>query len=613
MNVRRGLLHTALLAGLLAMPSGRAEAELDIKRVAPADAHTLVYIRRNPEREYQAAYLADAWKTFRDERIAERIYDIIVKKAPADKLEEFKKGWAEIETALEPINLAALAECEEFVSCNIMVGPFGHTILAVRLSEEDAEEYRQGVGNLFAVFQKWSEDKVTTESTDSSGVKVTKLQLPEEVPYQPAVACLDDLFLVSTSDTLLARCLEQLQSESGASKFDDARLKEALAALPAAEDSLTFFDADQLFKNLGGLGDFIREQSKEGDKEKVDRAVRLLDQVIEEMDALEYETLVEYTEEGQNRAAALGKWADDGDETLLGRALGAGKPFENWMTWVPADATSYSLSTGINLHEIYVGVMSFVREEIPESHEALDQWAAMQEKVGVNLDEDVLQAFTGENVSLTLADGQTVNALKCSNPEKIRELLDRAIQGLKQVPAVQQQGLELVECDDAALEGFQEVRAAVLAMTPAKPVIGFHEGWMVIASSPAAAKKFLAVRAGDEPSIEGAESLAKFDLKTEGPVHSVSYSDVGASVRAVADGINQFAMMAPMVMGAAMQGLSPEDRKTVQEALSLLPSIAKVIRKFDFYERKLSITRKGPLEDTYLRESVTLVRKPADN
>ena len=29
---------------------------------------------------------------------------------------------------------------------NVMIGPFGHTVLAVRLTEEDAEDYRQGVG-----------------------------------------------------------------------------------------------------------------------------------------------------------------------------------------------------------------------------------------------------------------------------------------------------------------------------------------------------------------------------------------------------------------------------------------------------------------------------------
>jgi hypothetical protein len=135
---------------------------------------------------------------------------------------------------------------------------------------------------------------------------------------------------------------------------------------------------------------------------------------------------------------------------------------------------------------------------------------------------------------------------------------------------------------------------------------------MILASSPTAAKKLLAVRAGEEKSIKGAEILEKFDLNVGGTVNAVSYSDVGATVRATADGIDQFAMMAPMFIGAAAQGAKPEDMKAIQQAIGLLPSVAKVIRKFDFYEQKLSITRPGPMDDSYLRETVVLVRQPAD-
>jgi hypothetical protein len=609
MNLRRMFLGAVVLAAAIALPSASARAaDVDIKRLAPSDAHTVVYAKQNPERAYQGEYLADAWKTFRDERIAERVFDLISSRAPAEDMEKFKNGWEQVQTALKPINLQALVDGKEFMMFNTMIGPFGHTVLAVRLSEQDAEDYRKGVGNLFTVFQTWSDGKVTSETTDASGGKVTHLKLPEDVPYQPVVACVGDLFIISTSDALLTRCVAQLQDPSAKSKFDDARLKESLALLPKAEDTLTFFDADQLFKNLAGIGDFIRAQ-KPGD-EDADRGAKILELAIKEFDILEYQTVVEYTEDGQNRVAALGKVSDNIDKTILGRAITHGKPFENWQSWVPAEATAYSLDTGVDLHEIYTGVMGFVREQAPESHETLDQWKAMQEKVGVNLDEDILQSFTGENVSITLPEQQSVSAFKCKNPEKVRELLDRAIAGLKQIPQIEQQGLDLVDSDDAALEGFQEVRLAMLASMPTKPVIGFKDGWMIMASSPAAAKKMLAVRAGEAKSIEGAESLKRFNLKTDGEAYAVSYSDIGADIRAAAAAVDQFAMMAPMIIGAAAQGAKPEDMKMIQQAISLLPSISKVIRKFDFYEQRLSITRKGPSDGTYLRESVTLIRKP---
>ena len=46
------------------------------------------------------------------------------------------------------------------------------------------------------------------------------------------------------------------------------------------------------------------------------------------------------------------------------------------------------------------------------------------------------------------------------------------------------------------------------------------------------------------------------------------------------------------------------------EVIGLLPSVAKVVRKFDYFEHKLSVTRQGPSARTYLRESVTEVRVP---
>jgi hypothetical protein len=606
-------LRVAVLATMVGSTFGSTGATLeaaDIKRLAIADAHTAVYAKANPEREYQTAYLADAWKTFRDERIAERIFEIVAARAPEDELAKFKDAWEEIETALEPVNLAALSNAQEFMMFNAMVGPFGQTVVAVRLSEDDAEDYREGVGNLFELVEEWAGEKITVETSEQSGAEITLLRVPEESPYQPAIASIDDLFLISTSEEMLKLSLAQLDDEDKPSKFDDERFKESLTHLPEAEDAVTFFDADKLFEGMANMGDFIRRES---DNEDAERIAKVFEKTIDQFNFLEYETAVEYTEDGQNRSAAMGQWSENFNETLVGRAISKGQPFDKWQSWVPEDASAYSMSTGIYLHEIYSGVLEFVRSEFPEAKEPLDEWDALQERVGVNLDEDILQSFTGENVSVTFADGQEVVALRCTNESKIRGLLDRAIEGLQQIPQIAAQEIDLVESDDAALEGFQELKAGLLAMTPAKPVIGFRDGWMFIATSPDAAKRILAVRAGDAPSIAGAESLKRFDLKVDGEVSAVSYTDVGAGVRAFADAIDQVAAVAPLALAAPMADASTEDRKMVSDILGLMPSIAKVIRKFDFFEQRLSITREGPVEGTYLREGVQLIRQPADD
>jgi hypothetical protein len=51
----------------------------------------------------------------------------------------------------------------------------------------------------------------------------------------------------------------------------------------------------------------------------------------------------------------------------------------------------------------------------------------------------------------------------------------------------------------------------------------------------------------------------------------------------------------------------------VQDLLGLLPDVAKIVAKFDFYEAKMSVTQPGDSPGTYQRQAVTLVRPPADD
>ena len=124
----------------------------------------------------------------------------------------------------------------------------------------------------------------------------------------------------------------------------------------------------------------------------------------------------------------------------------------------------------------------------------------------MNLDRDILQSFTGECVSVTVPvksdDGPTrqesFSAMKCANPDKIRELLTKAVDALNQIPQVQAQQLKLEAIDD--LPGFQKLSASIFQMFGAQPVIGFRDGWMMIGSHRDAVEKVLAVRDGKADS-----------------------------------------------------------------------------------------------------------------
>ncbi len=615
MNTKHFLIPlAAVLMGLMASGVRAQETtKVDIKRAAPTEAFLAVYAKHNPERDYERQYYAEAWKTIQDEQICQRIVDLVTSRVPQEKLNEAKATLEQLQTAAKPINVQALINADEFVMAEVFEGPFNQVIFAARMNAADAADCERGLTQFAELITRWSDGKVAIETSHHKEATLTVIKLPKESPFQPAFGRVNDIVVVATSESVLRKSLEQMQDASAKSKFDDPRLQDALTHLPKPEDAIVFFDGQKLFQNLRGLTDFIRGQAK-NDAHAL-QVVKLIDRIIDAVSIVDYEATVAYTEPGQNRQATLGKLSFDYKDKLLGRVLSQSKPLENWQNWIPRDATAFSLSAGINLHELYDGVLKIVQEEIPDSRQALEKFAAIQEQIGFNLDRDILQSFSGESVEVKLplkaADGsirsESVNAMKCSNPEKIRELLGRAVNALNKIPAVQAQQLKLEDVAD--LKGFQQLRAAFLPLFSAQPVIGFRDDWMIFASSPEAAKKVLAVRAGEAESVAAA-NLEKLGFDFKNAVYRVSYEDIGARVRHIADIIDKAGAMAPMFVGMAAANAKPEDLKSVQDAVGLLPSIAKVVRKFDFYGHSISDTRVGPVPGTYLRDSVTEVRSP---
>lgn len=618
MNVLRYGCCVLLLVVLVpASYAAESSTTVDIRQAVPVEAHLAILGRHNPERDYQQVYLKQVWKTVQDEELVERITELITSNVPDEQWETAKGAFEEIRGAVEPIDWKSVADCREAVYAQVMEPPFTHHLLLLRLTPDDAADVQAGVINLFELAEERSEGKAPVKKSSEGSVEITSLVLGDELPFRPSVARLDDVVLLSTSEQLIRRSLAMLQGSGEPSKFDDKRLAEALAQLPEPEDALIFFDGQQLFSQLRKIGSFIR--SKAPDKPEAERAATLLEQVLSQLDVLDYEVTVQYTDGYRNCAKTLGKLNADPDEKLLGRMVSSGEPFENWQRWIPADAVSYSLSTGVNLHEGYEGVLDFLNEHVPESKEGLEKLEQAQEDIGVHLDRDILQAFSGESVSVTLpaapsasmGGAQSVLALRCHKPDRIRELLHRLVDGLQQFPAVQAQQITLSECSE--LEGFDEVSATTLQMVGARPVIGFHDGWMIIGSSPGAVQKVLDTYEGKAPGVADAESFQRFDLAVDGPVVGLSYRNLAESTRQTANGIRQVGLMAPMIIGMAAAQAEPEDLKPVQEALALLPSIANVIDKFDFLEAMLCVTQPSDAPNTYLRRSVTLVRPPAES
>ena len=610
------------LALLLASTTFAVETaqRIDITRGVPASAHMAVHGRHNPERDYQLEHFGEVWQTLQEEKLGEKFLNIITSRMSEDDLAKANGVLDDLRAATGAVSWETFKNCEEMIYAQKFVAPSNHHLFLFRLPSDGAEQLESAAKGLMALVEKYSEGKIAVYSYPLVDAEVSALTLPDEFPFSPVVARLDDVFVLSSSRPFLEESLRLLQDGTGESMFDNPRLKQVLATMPEAEDAVAIFEGAKMFSEMRGLGEFIRQKVNEenGDDPKAERVATLLELLFDELSVPDYEVTVEYTEGYRNHTAVAGAWIEGSEETLLGSLLLGARPFENWESWVPEDAVAYSLSSGVRLHPFYERLESLLREHIPEVNEHLDKFEEFQEKIGVHLDRDVLQSFSGESVSITLpatdATGnstqESVLALRCQAPEKIKGLLHRAVDKLNEFPAVQAQQLRIEPSEE--LPGFEKLEAAMLQVFNVQPVFGFQDGWMFFGSSESAIQRVLDVRAGKAPTIATSEHFQRFGIEVEGDVMSLSYSNLAENTRHMAKMIRQAGLIAPMIIGMAGAQADPEDLKPVYEIVALLPGVANVVEKFDFYEEQLSVVQPGQEANTYTKQSATLIRPPSE-
>ncbi len=608
------LTFASLLLILSSWATAKETAEaLDLRRIAPQDAHLVVYARHNPERDYQRPLFANVLHKFREEKLGERFLKIITSRMSEAELAKAQGVIDEFHAALEPVLKDSDWVCKETVVAQIMQFPSNQTLVAMRFQEGGAEKLETCFKNLLELVEKYSKGKVPTSTSQFEDTQITTMGIPAEANFQPSLARKGDVLFFSTTRPLLTSALAALEDETAISKFDDPRLVEALKHLPVPEDGLTFFDGKMLFSKMRSLGDFVRQQQgANNNKENLARFDKIFNLVMDEISVIDYEVTVGTTEGHENRSVVLGRYPDGAEATLLGKLALDGKPFEDWQSWIPVDAEGYCLSSGVRLHAAYEHLMEILNTQFPETQEALQKFAEVQDQIDLHLDKDLFQSFSGESVSVTLPSAgggqESVTAIHCTNPARIQELLHRLVKTLSQIPALESQQLALVETP--GLEGFETLNASILAAFNLKPVIGFHEDWFMIGSNASAIERVLAARAGTAERIVGSAHFAKFNLAVPDAVNSLSYTDLHAAIHNGSDMIRKIGGIAPLLLGMASANTNAEQLKPVTELIALLPSVANVIEKFDFYDSKLTTVTEGPMPRTYLKQSVTLIEVP---
>ncbi|MEZ6062434.1 MAG: hypothetical protein R3C19_18985 [Planctomycetaceae bacterium] len=617
MQLRSQFLNAALV---FAVPFSAMANAADLREAVPNDTFLAAWHQHNPERDYQSQYYQDIWDTVQETQIADKVMTVIERRMSERDLQKFQEVRRTLETALEPIQWNALVNCTESVYAQKMEIPTSQHLLMLRFGDDGAaaKSLVAGITNLMKLAEQAAQGNIRVETQTLAGTEITVMVLPPQAPFQPVLGVVDEnVFVFSTSRQMLRGSLELLKNPSAESKFDDPRLAEALTHVPAVEDGVTFFDGRRLFEQLGGLPAFINQVS--GGNAEAARVSAVLQEAFEQFNGIDYEVTVEYTQDYQNRSAAIGKLLPGVDNKVIGKMFKDQESFEHWDRWVPASATSYSLNSGATLHPLYAWVMETIPKHFPEAQQGLDKWAAIQDQYDIHLDEDFLQGFSGETVSINMPGttrsafgevGQSVVYCRCDKPDRIRALIHRGIEALQQIPQVQQQGLALKPVD--GMDGFEELSLNMLPMLGIRPVIGFQDGWFVVATHAQAVQTVEETRSGSGESIRGTEKFTQFDLQVDGPVRSIGYTNIGQQTREIGAALQKVGAMLPMVIGMTGASAYAPELAAVSDILALLPSVGQIVAKFDFMEGRLTATVPGPTDDTYIRHTVVTIRPPSE-
>ena len=609
----------ALAVGALGNCYSRTLAS-DLRDGAPVESYLAVWGTKNPERDFMKTHYAAVWAEIEKSRIFEKALQIAQSHMSEGDSAQFLAVRTSLQNALAPVQWDKLQDVSEVMYAQKIEGPTSVHLALIRIPDGGAESLRQGIENLFTLASTASQGKLPIASETIAGVELKYLQLPAEMPmrFQPAIGVRDDIFVFTTSLDFARSGLESLDNPSKGSRFSDPRIVEALTHLPAAEDSIVVFDGKQFNSQLKEIPQFITRMSN-GDKEAA-RLTALMSELISQADAFDYEVSVEYTEGLQQRTASYGRLLDNAGETVIGQMMLNQEPFADWKSLVPASASGFSLNSGCTLLPLYDWAMKEIPARFPESQQGLDKLAALQNEHDIHLREDILQAFTGGMVSVSMPGPATpfgnrsdsVMMFRCVQSDRMEELIHRGFNALSEIPQVRQQGIVLEDVD--GMEGFMHIKASALAMAQINPVFGFNDGWMVLGSKAESVESLLATMKGEGTSWIESERFKEFGLTADGPVSSISYTNTGENTRSMSQAMQQIGMMAPVFLGmfqAQAQGEGAEAMQIVQEAAGLLPSVGRIVGKLDFFDATMSVTQPGPEKNTYVRNSVTLIRPPA--
>ncbi len=319
----------------------------------------------------------------------------------------------------------------------------------------------------------------------------------------------------------------------------------------------------------------------------------IMNRIIDAIEVIDYIASVEYTDGYTVYIEMLTVVSADARECPLFPTLSANGQPDAFMPFLPQETNSFSYSVMADLSVVYDYLLDTVREIGPHGEVILAHWDAIQEQVGFNVKRDLLSWLDGDPISVSLNDGDDwVWFLKVTDEDLAREKVSTAVQFATdklrelavEIPALNMLGVVPGPLADERLPGFESLRFTIV---PQPIVWGVSEGHLIVASSADAVALCLDTAAGKHPGLRENPRVMAEALLPEGPVSSVSFTDLRGL------GTQMSEIIGGVTMGVGMAGSfipDPEARQVLLRLSGLMSKLVPVVQKIDFFKSTASYT-----------------------
>jgi len=558
-----------------------------LSRAVPADVCLYLHWVRNPERDALRPHYKRFWKQVRTAEPDKELLRLLLPAQSGEGRKRFERTWRRAVDRFDAIDFDSLTR-EEVVVLGRMNGLAPEVILLCRDDPKTVEHNAKVMRELFEALAELGEDSqvipLDVHDTETiilaSAREAQCLQMARRgdliaLCYGPRPPeLMDDVLGLVTGKSAKRRLV------------DSSRFKTIMTPLPAPEDDLALLDVrlavQQMLRTEAGSA------GSPGPTSRPTGLARAARGLIRLLDIYDTHASVGWTNESRQHHQSITALAANCEQKALYPAVCKQRGFESFDRFIPARADAYWLWGGANPAALYDAVLNALRAQADDPDRFMTEWTTAQQQIGLSFKRDLLEWLDGRAMLISLPsasasakDPDLVLMLGVQDASRARAKIAELVARLRALSARWEQP---ITTRPAAFQGERFHQLLLHGAGPASPVLGVADGWVVLATSSAAAERCLATAGGESPSMRTNPRLKAEGIVPDGSVSAASFVEL--------DRLGPRLSRWFGLIGLIEQYLPDRpETETVKAAFSLLDRLSVPIRALDFYASSSSVTR----------------------